>query len=387
MVGAGGADAYLVFDSLAGTSEPNLRRCAPDRTAAVVSTSEVPTGRMIVDTTASLPPTASLVRRIADRTRADRLVALDALALAERWFGDTATANFVVVGAAYQSGLLPLSAAAIEQALALNGVQVEANVQAFRAGRRLVLDPAFAAPPAAPAAPPRPLDATAPAALALVDGAGVEGELARVLRIRVPDLAAYQDLALARRYLDAVLRVAEAEERAGGDGRLAVAVARNLYKLMAYKDEYEVARLHLDPELARQAEERFGPGSTVAYLLHPPLLRALGLNRKIALRRSARPAFRALRAMRRLRGTPLDPFGATAQRRAERRLVTGYVAVVNELVAGLDAGRHDLAVEIAELPDMVRGYEDVKTASIARYEERLGELLAAWRAERSPSRV
>jgi indolepyruvate ferredoxin oxidoreductase len=389
MVGAGGADAYLVFDSLAGTSEANLRRCAPDRTAAVVSTSEVPTGRMIVDTSASLPPSASLVRQIADRTRADRLVALDALALAERWFGATTTANFVVVGAAYQSGLLPLSAKAIEEALALNGVQVEANVQAFRAGRRLVLEPGWAAEPAAAVtAAPRPLDATASGAMDLVDASGTGGELARVLRIRVPDLAAYQDLALAKRYLDAVLRVARAEEQAGAGGqRLAVAVARNLYKLMAYKDEYEVARLHLDPELSRRVEEQFGPGSTVAYMLHPPLLRAFGMDRKIALGRSARPAFRALRAMRRLRGTPLDPFGATAQRRAERRLVTGYVGVVNELVAGLDAGRHDLAVQIAELPDMIRGYEDVKTANVTRYEDRLAELLAAWRAERSPSRV
>ncbi|MFD0540509.1 DUF6537 domain-containing protein [Actinomadura luteofluorescens] len=227
----------------------------------------------------------------------------------------------------------------------------------------------------------------------LVDAAGVDGELARVLRIRVPDLAAYQNLALAGRYLDAVLRVARAEDAAGAAGnRLAVAVARNLYKLMAYKDEYEVARLHLDPELARRVEEQFGPGSRVAYMLHPPLLRAVGVDRKIALGRTARPAFRALRAMRRLRGTPLDPFGATAQRRAERRLVTGYVAVVNELVAGLDAGaagdgRHESAVRIAELPDMIRGYEDVKTANIARYEESLRELLAAWRAERSPSRV
>ncbi|WP_433477074.1 indolepyruvate ferredoxin oxidoreductase family protein [Spirillospora sp. CA-142024] len=388
MVGAGGADAYLVFDSLAGTSETNLRRCAPDRTTAVVSTSEVPTGRMIVDISASLPPSASLVKRIADHTRADRLVALDALALAERWFGATTTANFVVVGAAYQSGLLPLSARAIEEALTLNGVQAEANIQAFRAGRRLVLEPDQAAEPTAAKATPRPLDSTAPAAMNLVDAADPEGELARVLRIRVPDLAAYQNLALAKRYLDAVLRVAEAEEQAGAGGqRLAVAVARNLHKLMAYKDEYEVARLHLDPELTRNVEERFGPGSTVAYMLHPPLLRAIGLDKKIALGRSARPAFHALRAMRRLRGTPFDPFGATAQRRAERRLVTGYVAVVNELVAGLDAGRHDTAVRIAELPDMIRGYEDVKTANIARYEETLRELLAAWRAERSPSRV
>ncbi|NEA24029.1 hypothetical protein G3I70_16260 [Actinomadura bangladeshensis] len=221
--------------------------------------------------------------------------------------------------------------------------------------------------------------------MSLVDASGADGELARVLRIRVPDLAAYQDLALAKRYLDAVMRVARAERAAGADGRrLAVAVARNLYKLMAYKDEYEVARLHLDPELARRVEEQFGPGSTVRYMLHPPLLRAMGLGKKVALGRTARPAFHALRAMRRLRGTPLDPFGATAQRRTERRLVTGYVAVLNELVAGLDAGlttdRHDLAVRIAELPDMIRGYEEVKTANVARYEESLRELLAAWRA-------
>nr|WP_279473337.1 indolepyruvate ferredoxin oxidoreductase family protein [Actinomadura darangshiensis] len=391
MVGAGGADAYLVFDPLAGTSEPNLRRCAPDRTTAVMSTSEVPTGRMVVDTSASLPPSASLVEQIAGRTRADRLVALDALALAERWFGSTTTANFVVVGAAYQAGLLPLSAKAVEEALTLNGVAVEANVQAFRAGRRLVLDPGFGTEPAALVdASPRPLDATAPAAMDLVDASGAGGELARVLRIRVPDLAAYQDLALAERYLAAVLRVARAEERAGFDGqRLAVAVARNLHKLMAYKDEYEVARLHLDPELTRRAEEQFGPGSAIAYMLHPPLLRAAGLDKKIALGRSARPAFHALRALRRLRGTPLDPFGGTAQRRAERRLVTGYVAVVNELVAGLDAdsGRHEAAVRIAGLPDMVRGYEDVKTANIARYEEELRELLAGWRAGRPATRV
>ncbi|TDD90802.1 indolepyruvate ferredoxin oxidoreductase family protein [Actinomadura rubrisoli] len=400
MVGAGGADAYLVFDSLAGTSETNLRRCAPGRTAAIVSTSEVPTGRMITDTAAALPPGAALLRKIADATDGDRLVALDALALAERWFGSTTTANFVVVGAAYQAGLLPLTSRAIEEALALNGVQVEANVQAFRAGRRLVLDPARADGPTANGATAsgatasgvtaveRPLNATAPAALNLVAASGADGELLRVLRIRVPDLAAYQNVALAKSYLDAVMRVAEAERDAGAGGlRLATAVARNLYKLMAYKDEYEVARLHLDPALARRVEERFGPGSTVRYMLHPPVLRALGVDRKIALGRTARPAFVALRAMRRLRGTPLDPFGATAQRRAERRLVAEYLAVVGELAAGLDAERHDLAVQVAELPDMIRGYEDVKTANIVRYRERLGELLATWRAERPAARV
>ncbi|MGH3242926.1 MAG: DUF6537 domain-containing protein, partial [Spirillospora sp.] len=244
----------------------------------------------------------------------------------------------------------------------------------------------------APAAA-RPLDGTAPAAMSLAEASGADGELLDVLRVRVPDLAAYQDLALAERYLAAVMRVAESE-RASNEGgqRLAVAVARNLYKLMAYKDEYEVARLHLDPGLARRVEEQFGAGASVRYMLHPPVLRAIGMDRKIALGRTARPAFHALRAMRRLRGTPLDPFGIAAQRRAERRLVTGYVAVVNELVAGLkdgawDDAKHDLAVRIAELPDMVRGYEDVKTANIVRYEEELRDLLTAWRSEPSPAAV
>ncbi|MGI5164281.1 indolepyruvate ferredoxin oxidoreductase family protein [Spirillospora sp. CA-253888] len=368
-IGTGGADAYLVFDALAGTTETNLRRCAPDRTGAVVSTGEVPTGQMIVDVTAKLPPSADLVGQIAARTRADRMVAFDALALAERWFGNSAPANFIVVGAAYQAGLLPLSAKAVEEAIEVNGVQVAANVQAFRAGRRLVLDPEWAR-----------VEEPAPAA------APVGDDLASVLRVRVPDLVKYQNATLARRYLDTVRGVERAEKAAGvSGGRLAVAVARNLYKLMAYKDEYEVARLHLDPALRRRVEEQFGEGSEIKYMLHPPILRALGMDKKIALGKSAKPAFHVLRAMRGLRGTPLDPFGLAEQRRVERRLVAEYLDVVERLVAELDEGRHALAVEIAELPDMIRGYEDVKTANVARYRDRLGELLTRWNSAPVPA--
>ncbi|MBW8483127.1 indolepyruvate ferredoxin oxidoreductase family protein [Actinomadura parmotrematis] len=354
MIGTGGADAYLVFDALAGAADANLDRCAEGRTTAVVSTSEVPTGRMITDVAAALPPSARLVRRIGARSR--DLRALDALALAEEWFGDATPANFIVVGAAYQAGALPISATAIEEALRVNGVQAERNVQAFRAGRRLVLEPA--------PAEPEPVART----------------LADVLAARVPELTAYQDAALADRYLAAVRRVEAAETAAGVAGTpLAAAVARNLFKLMAYKDEYEVARLHLDTQ--RRAEEQFGEGATVKYLLHPPVLRALGMKKKIALGRTARPAFRALHAMRRLRGTALDPFGATAQRRTERALLAEYLAVVDELAASLSRDRHDLAVEIAELPDLVRGYEHVKTAGVELYRTRLAGLLELWRED------
>jgi indolepyruvate ferredoxin oxidoreductase len=200
-----------------------------------------------------------------------------------------------------------------------------------------------------------------------------------LLEIRVPDLAGYQNLGYARRYLDVVRRVADAESRTGTTDRpLAEAVARNLYKLMAYKDEYEVARLHLDPEFEREVEERFGAGAEVKFLLHPPVLRAMGMRRKIALGRVGRPVFRALRAARGLRGTAADPFGYAKVRRVERELVAEYVAVVDRLLARLSAGNVALAAEIAALPDMVRGYENIKLDNVAAYRARLAELLARY---------
>jgi indolepyruvate ferredoxin oxidoreductase len=378
-VGTGEADAYLALDVLAGAAEGNLKRCNAERTTAVVSTSEVPTGTMVTDPTVAFPEGGSLLQQIAARTA--RVVSVDVLALAEEVFGNTAPANLVVVGAAYQAGLLPMSAAGIERAIELNGVAVAANVQAFRAGRQLVLDPSW--PASEPAATTSVVPAravrdtrTAQAALDLVVESGVGGEVRRALEIRVPDLAAYQSLRYARTYLDVVLRVARAESAVAGEQRLAEAVARNLYKLMAYKDEYEVARLHLDPDLERKVKEDFGSDAQIRYLLHPPVLRALGIEKKIAFGRSARPLFRVLRALRRLRGTKLDPFGFAEVRRVERRLLAEYLGTVDRLVAELSAETHERALTIAALPDMVRGYEEIKLASVEEYRVRLRELLA-----------
>jgi indolepyruvate ferredoxin oxidoreductase len=168
---------------------------------------------------------------------------------------------------------------------------------------------------------------------------------------------------------------------------LAEAVARNLYKLMAYKDEYEVARLHLDPAFEREVEEKFGAGAQVRYLLHPPVLRAMGMKRKIALGRLGRPAFRALRAARVLRGTPADPFGYAHVRRVERELVVEYLGVVDRLLAGLTAANVGLAADIAALPDMVRGYEQIKLDNVAAYRARLAELLAAYETADAPAPI
>jgi indolepyruvate ferredoxin oxidoreductase len=370
-VGVGEADAYLVLDLLVGTAPENLARARADRTVAVVSTTAVPTGAMVRSAGIAFPDAGGLVAALERVTRKDENVYLDAGGLAEALFGDHLAANFLVLGAAYQAGAIPVGAAAVERAIALNGVAVEMNTQAFRAGRLAVADPAWPATVArrrAGAVEPRPaLDG--PAA-ALVDAVGAGGELRRLLAVRVPELVAYQDLAYARRYTEFVGRVAAAERAAvPGETRLAEAVARHLFRLMAYKDEYEVARLHLRPEAAASLAEAFGGAVRVRYHLHPPFLRALGLRRKLALGGWMRGPFRVLVALRRLRGTPLDPFGRARVRRVERALVGEYRAMVERALEGLDAERHGHALRVAGLPDLVRGYEEVKLRGVERFRE------------------
>ena len=175
------------------------------------------------------------------------------------------------------------------------------------------------------------------------------------------------------------MRATEARLTPGQDA-LAEAVAHNLHKLMAYKDEYEVARLSLDPALQAQIEAQFGPGARYTHKLHPPALRALGMKRKIGLGVSAKPLFGALRAGRRLRGTPFDLFGLAEVRRVERRLIDEYRSLIEAVLTTLAPANHALAVEIASLPDLVRGYEHVKLGNVARYEGRLAELRAAYAA-------
>jgi indolepyruvate ferredoxin oxidoreductase len=361
-------DLYLGADLLVAADPANLAVTSPERTVAVVSTTRVPTGAMVVDPDVEFPRVDAVVARIADAVRAGTY--LDARGLAEQLFGDDQYANMLLVGAAFQAGALPVPAAAIERAIELNGAAVAANVQAFRRGRQAVADPAALDRDVAPAEPVAPQPVPVPAL-----GAPAGSELARIVGIRVPELAAYQDGAYAARYVADVERVRAAEATAvPGSTALAEAVATNLHALMAYKDEYEVARLSLDPALAAEVEERFGAGARYVWKLHPPVLRALGLDRKIGLGRWATPALRLLRAMRRLRGTRLDPFGLAHVRRVERALLAEYRATVDELVGGLTSASHATAVEIAGLPSMVRGYEQVKLDSVARYRARLAEL-------------
>ena len=187
-----------------------------------------------------------------------------------------------------------------------------------------------------------------------------------------------------RRYRDDVLAVAARERAACPQGQLEVttAYATNLYKLMAYKDEYEVARLHLLAGEAAALTEQFGEGARTRVLLHPPVLKRLGMRRKVSLGPAAVPVFRVLRAGRGLRGTPFDPFGRTAMRRAERALVPRYRDLVDRALRQLSPATGAQVVAVAELPDVVRGYEGVKWASLAEFDDRAARLLGALEQER-----
>ena len=375
-VGAGGADCYMGFDILVATAQTNLDHASPERTIAVISTSQVPTGAMVTSTEVQFPESNALIASINRFTRKDENVYLDALGLAETLFDDHMASNMIVLGAAYQAGAVPVSAAAIEEAIVLNGVSVAMNTHAFRAGRLLVADPAWVGTlkkqrvGAVEVTPVLTAEARA-----LVDRVGASGELRRLLEIRVPELIAYQDAAYAGRYVDFVRRVAETERRAvAGESRLSEAVARYLFKLMAYKDEYEVARLHLRNDVAAALAQEFPGGVKLQYNLHPPLLRAMGMKTKLKLGTWFDPAFKMLYALRGLRGGALDIFGRAEVRRVERALIDEYRGLIEKALAGLSFESYDRAVKLAALPDLIRGYEEIKLRNVAKFREHVKAL-------------
>jgi indolepyruvate ferredoxin oxidoreductase len=377
-VSAGGADLYLGFDLLVAADPMNLDKAESGRTIAVVSTSQIPTGQMVADPGVHFPELGGTLMGIDRVTRKDSNVYLDATAMAEALFEDHMATNPILMGAAYQVGAVPITASSIEEAIRLNGVSVPMNLLAFRWGRMAIVDAKLVE--ATVKRVTGKLVETAPlstAARELVQSTGATGELLRLLEIRVPELIDYQDVQYARQYTEFVARVAREEQRrAPGRHGVSEAVARYLYKLMAYKDEYEVARLHLSAALQAETESKFGPRVKLFWHLHPPLLRALGLKKKIKLGRWFAPAFRALRAMKGLRGTALDPFGYAEVRRVERELIGEYREMVETVLAKLAPDNHDLAVALAELPDEIRGYERIKLDNVKHFRQKAAQLIA-----------
>lgn len=368
-VAPGGADCFLAFDLLTAADERNLRYGNRGRTLVVASTSRTPTGDMVHDASVAYPAESVLLDRLAGAGR--EVLHLDAVAAAEALFGDSATANSLLVGAAYQAGALPIHASAIEEAIALNGVAVRANRSAFAWGRAAVAEPAaFAAATRRGERAHRSDDAPLPARL--LAPLRVTGAVRAAVERRAAQLVAYQGEALAARYLTVVQEVWAAERAIGAGSELTAAVAHGLHKLLAYKDEYEVARMLVDPAFLDAVRDELPGADNLTYRLHPPTLRALGRQRKIGLRSPA--ALRVLARGRGLRGTPFDPFGYTRMRRLERRLAAHYEQTVRATAAELTPENHARAVAVAAAADLVRGYEEVKSRSVEGYLARLRAL-------------
>lgn len=400
LVGAGQADLLLGFDGMAAAADGPIAAADPDRTAVIVSAQRTPTGRMVVQPDLAYP-VAEIEGRL-DAVAAGGGRVVDASSLARTLAGSAAGANVLMLGVAVQSGHIPVSPVAIEAAIDLNGVAVEANRAAFTWGRRWTADPRGTEARAAElgrsggvggprvTAPDLPVDLAARAAAlgpptrpdAEPEVETGAGSLVELVELLAADLVGFGDAAQADRFLGVVERVAAAEgDAAPGSTALTEAVARSLHKLTAYKDEYEVARLLLLPEARDEARAVVGgPGRhpKITWHLHPPMLRALGFDRKVGLGRWGEPALRALRAGKRLRGTRWDPFGRTELRRIERELPDQFRVAVDRLLAGLSAANHDEAVAIATLPDRVRGYEDLKLRRVAEYRAELERRLSAY---------
>ena len=400
LIGAGGADCYLGLDLLVAADPKNLAKADPERTVAVVSTSKLPTGDMVAHVEETYPDIDGMLSSIDGATRTGASVRLDADRMADALLGTAMPANVLALGAAYQAGGIPVSAASIERAIELNGVAVAANIAAFRWGRVYVREgtdglvslagvASTATAETAAAAPGLGLDSVPARAkaiarslvqhsgLAAIPGDGGAAMVETVQR-RAADLVDYQSRELASQYVDFVDAASAREREVMGDRTaLAEAVARYLYKLTAYKDEYEVGRLHLRPGVAEAMRDAVGDFAGYRILLHPPVLRALGLKRKISLGPFQRPALVVLKALRRLRGTPFDLFGYARVRRVERELIAEYRTLMEAELDSLTRATYERAVKLAQLPDVIRGYEDVKLAGVERFREQV-------RAIRSP---
>ena len=369
-IGPGWADCILAFDLLTAVDEKNIGLGAPDGTIAVASTSKTPTGEMVYNSSVDYPAEESLLSRLDLRTHT--LISFDALEAAERLFGNTTAANFLVVGAAYQAGAIPMSAAAIEEAISINGVVVQANQAAFRWGRVAVDQPeVFRAatapePVIQPSRPPVPSE--------LFDGCTVSGPVRELLERRTADLLAYQNRRIATQLITLTQHAWTRERTITERTDLSEAVVQNFFKLIAYKDEYEVARMLTDPAFIASVRTQVPGGEKLTYKLHPPVLKTLGRKKKIGIGPRGHFTLKLLAKGKCLRGTVFDPFGYMHMRRVERRLITHYETTLHALLGDITPSSYDTAVAVAAAPELVRGYEEVKLESLRRYLTRLDEL-------------
>jgi indolepyruvate ferredoxin oxidoreductase len=358
------ADLILACDGIVAAGQSTLALMREGQTQVVMNSHHAPTAAFISRPDWEFPAQqceSSIQRTVGQ----ERCAIVDAQSLAEQLLGDAIFANPLLLGVAWQRGLIPLTRQSIFLAMELNAVAVEKNKQAFDWGRRAALDPELLrrAPDAQPIRfLPRP---------------SLESRIEK----RKAFLSSYQNAQYAETYTEFVARVQSAEQALGQGLRLTEAVMRGLFKLMAYKDEYEVARLHTDREFLDQIARDFEPGYRIAHYLAPPLLSRRNLRGELIKRRFGpwvRPLMSMLAALRFLRGSPLDVFGYTEERRAERALIAQYRDCIESLLSDLSAENLELAIQIAAIPDSIRGYGHVKERHLQTARGQWTSLMQQW---------
>ena len=373
-VSAGKADLVLGCDLVVSGAKKVLASVREGKTLFIANTAEVMPGDFARSADYSLP-TERLKKAIRAAAGAERTHFFDATAASNALFGNAIGANMFLLGMACQYAALPLAPEAIERAIELNGEAVPMNIAAFRWGRRAAHDPDFVRSQIAP-------KTAKPAASEGLDG---------VVAARVAFLTAYQDAAYARRYADRVeqIRLREAKAKPGSSA-LAETVARNLFKLMAIKDEYEVARLYTDGSFQKQLSREFESHARLEFHLAPPILGRKGNDgkpRKSSFGPWMMSAFRVLAKMKGLRGTPFDLFGMTKERQRERKLLASYEADLDLIGKRLEAGPHEALVALAAIPALVRGYGHVRQASMEQAAAERERVLARLAAEAEKARL
>ncbi len=378
-VSAGGADLLLGCDLVTSAAEHNLAAAGEGKTRAVVNDYETMPAMFTNDADYKLPGDELRIS-IEARMGQGRTDLVNATKIATALMGDSIASNLFTLGYAWQKGLVPVSSEAIERAITLNNVAVEMNLKAFEWGRRAAHD--------------------LPAVEKIIERAGtaertaisrthnLSQTLEEMVTRRVEFLTAYQDAAYGERYRKLVANVRSVEESIDQNSNvLSAAVARYYFKLLGYKDEYEVARLYTDGGFTEQVKAQFKGDYTLKYHLAPPLLSRRDPETGHLIKREFGPwiltAFGWLAKLKRLRGTPLDIFGYTEERKQERQLIKDYEAIVARLLGKLSVENLGLAAEIAAMPEHIRGYGHVKERHIAEAKSRESELLAAYEAGRT----
>jgi len=356
-IAAAGADLVLGGDIVVVGNKKVLGAVKPGNTRMVINTAEFLPGDFTRNADFSLP-TERLKRAITGSAGPARSHFVDATRLATALLGNSIGANMFMLGYAYQLGALPLSAEAIEKAIEMNGEAVKMNLAAFGYGRRAAVDPAAVQA----LAQPRPRESN--------DSLKLSQSFAETVERREAFLTAYQSKRYARRYRALVEKVRTAEaEKAPGQTGLAEAVARYLFKLMAYKDEYEVARLYTDTSFIERVKGSFDGDLRFEFHLAPPLLAKkdplTGEPKKMSFGPWMLKAFAVLKTFKFLRGTPLDPFGYSEERRGERKLIADYETMLATVMAELTPYNHQTAVALASIPEKIRGYGPVKQRHLA----------------------